>query len=295
MGGGTAMGGRPDLQEEMRMPKSQRPDGTVAGSTKRLTSRIYQLKTGHCLTGQCLHWTKNRPTAQCWWCRYRTQTRDHLFKECPEWKPQQKILWEQVLKETERGEEPVEVLADGRCSRAVLDILSTDVGRRVPTEEDAGSTGSAGSGKRRGGRRRKSWGLRKSCRFSFPRPLSWQIPRESTRGRVSFPFVLSWARIPFLCDPFGAQPFSWDRPGRRIKRACNGPPHADSGQEADCIVCSYIFAMIYLGCMPIVVGQKKITNGPRGHSPPYRPWPQITSCTLESLRAQNIVSSRVCT
>jgi len=46
-----------------RMPKSQRPDSTVAGSTKRLASRFYQLKTGNCRIGQCLHWSKNRPTA----------------------------------------------------------------------------------------------------------------------------------------------------------------------------------------------------------------------------------------
>jgi len=63
-----------------RMPKSQKPDSTVDGSSKRLASRFYQIKTGHCLTGQYLNWTKNRSTPQCWWCRYRTQTRDHLFK-----------------------------------------------------------------------------------------------------------------------------------------------------------------------------------------------------------------------
>ena len=38
-----------------RLPKSQRPNGTVASSTKRLASRFYQLKTGHCLTGQYLN------------------------------------------------------------------------------------------------------------------------------------------------------------------------------------------------------------------------------------------------
>jgi len=94
-------GGRTSKKKH-RPPTSQRPDGTVAGSTKRLASRFYQLKTGHCLTGQYLNWTKNRPTPQCWWCRYRTQTRDHLFKEYPEWKPQQKILWAEVKKETGR-------------------------------------------------------------------------------------------------------------------------------------------------------------------------------------------------
>jgi len=33
-----------------RMPKSQKPDGAAADSTKRLASRFYQLKTGHTRT-----------------------------------------------------------------------------------------------------------------------------------------------------------------------------------------------------------------------------------------------------
>jgi len=123
------------------MPKSQKPDGAVAGSTKRLASRFYQVKTGHCLSGQYLNWTKNRSTPQCWWCRYPTQTREHLFKVCTEWKAEQKILWAEVRKETGRwkGRWKVrDLMADERCGRAVLDFLSTtDVGRRVPAEEDA--------------------------------------------------------------------------------------------------------------------------------------------------------------
>ena len=35
-------------KKKYKMPESQRPDGTVAGSTKRLASRYYQLRTGHC-------------------------------------------------------------------------------------------------------------------------------------------------------------------------------------------------------------------------------------------------------
>jgi len=54
-------GGRAS-KTKYRMPKSQKPDSTVAGSTKRLTSRFYQIKAGHCLSRQYLHWTKNRPT-----------------------------------------------------------------------------------------------------------------------------------------------------------------------------------------------------------------------------------------
>jgi len=47
-------------KKKYKMPKSQRPDGMVAGSTKRLASRFYQLKMGHYLTGEYLHWTKSR-------------------------------------------------------------------------------------------------------------------------------------------------------------------------------------------------------------------------------------------
>jgi len=51
-----------------KLPTKQQPDGTVAGSSKRLASRFYQLKTGHYLIGQYLKWTGNQPTAKCWWC-----------------------------------------------------------------------------------------------------------------------------------------------------------------------------------------------------------------------------------
>ena len=55
--------------------------------------------------------------------------------------PQQEILWEEVKKETGRWMDRWKIrdpLADERCSRAVLDFLfSTDVGRRVPAEDDA--------------------------------------------------------------------------------------------------------------------------------------------------------------
>jgi len=138
MEAGQWAGGRTS-KKKYKMPKSQKPDGTVAGSTKRLTSRFYQLKTGHCLTGEYLHWTKSRPTPQCWWCRCPKQTRDHLLKRCPKWKEEQRTLWEEVYKETGGGREwwkAHELFAEEGCSQAVLDFLSsTDVGRIVPAVE----------------------------------------------------------------------------------------------------------------------------------------------------------------
>jgi len=103
------------------MSKSQKPDSVEANSTKRLASRFYQLNTGHTRTGQYLHWAKMRPTAQRWWCQYPSQTRDHLFKVCPEWKMQQKILWAEVQKET------------GRCGRSGIYTPIGDADRRCWT------------------------------------------------------------------------------------------------------------------------------------------------------------------
>jgi len=75
-------------------------------------------------------------------------------------KAHQKILWAEVRKESGRGKGRFtirDLLADGRCSQAVLDFLfTTDVGRLVPPEEDAGArcrngcVGCVGCGKRRG-------------------------------------------------------------------------------------------------------------------------------------------------
>jgi len=138
-------GGRTS-KKKYKMPESQKPERTVAGSTKKLASRFYQLKTGHCRSGQYLYWAKTRPTAECWWCRCPSQTRDHLFRVCPEWKMQQKILWAEAQKKTGRWKSRWTVrdlLADERCVQAVLDFLSTtDVGRLVPPLEGKGDAAS---------------------------------------------------------------------------------------------------------------------------------------------------------
>jgi len=67
-----------------RPSEKQKPDAIVSGANKRLASRFYQLETGHCLTGQYLQWTTRRPDTKCWWCQHSTQTREHLFKNCPQ-------------------------------------------------------------------------------------------------------------------------------------------------------------------------------------------------------------------
>ena len=61
------------------------------------------------------------------------------MKRCPRWKKEQKVLWKEVWKETGRGRErwkAHELFAEGGCSQAVLDFLSsTDVGKIVPAVE----------------------------------------------------------------------------------------------------------------------------------------------------------------
>jgi len=56
-----------------RPSDNQKPNVTVAQANK-LAARFYQLKTGHCLTGQYLQWATRRLDAKCWWCNYKTQT-----------------------------------------------------------------------------------------------------------------------------------------------------------------------------------------------------------------------------
>ena len=85
---------------------------------------------------------------------------EHIFKVCPEWKAQQKILWAQVWKETGRWKDQLKIrdlLADERCSRSVLDFFSsTEVGRWEPSErghsEWGVGGGAAGVRGRSGGR-----------------------------------------------------------------------------------------------------------------------------------------------
>jgi hypothetical protein len=115
-------------------------------------------------------------------------------------------------------EEPLEgpdLLADERCSRAVLDYLATtDVGRLVPTpvEEDAqrrqsGNSESRENERRRGGQRLRGWvpRLRNPC--SSPRPPLWHLRKRSENV------------LPFFCYFFGAPSFFLDRPRRMAKES----------------------------------------------------------------------------
>jgi len=55
-------------QQGLRSPGKGKPDPTPARAEKGTTSRLYQLKSGHALTGVYLKSTENRPDGHCWWC-----------------------------------------------------------------------------------------------------------------------------------------------------------------------------------------------------------------------------------
>jgi len=151
---------RRQLNQGYVLRKKGKPDPTPARAEKRMAARYYQLMSGHALTGVYLKSTDNRPDDHCWWCdpdniSSTPQTRDHLFKHCSRWKDQQAQLWARVTEEARRGKRKWRVrdlLADERCSPAVLDFLRTTyIGRSAPpVEENRGRGGSGGGG---GGRR----------------------------------------------------------------------------------------------------------------------------------------------
>ena len=76
--------------------------------------------------------------------------RDHLLKQCSRWKDQPDELWARVKGATERAKRKWRVgdlLADERCSPAVLDFLrGTCVGRAAPPVEETWDSEDEGDG-----------------------------------------------------------------------------------------------------------------------------------------------------
>ena len=129
----------------------------------------------------------------------------------PGWKPQQKVLWAEVKKETGRWRDRWNIrdlLADGRCGRVVLDFLSTtDVGRRVPAEEED-AVSEVSEAELQEWMEEQVAGPRSRTpreyhpRFSYPCPSSWR-PRERHRGRTgprSFPLTIAFAVHARCCN-----------------------------------------------------------------------------------------------
>ena len=137
------------------------------------------------------------------------ETREHLFKVCPEWKAQQTILWTEVQKETGKWKSRWKVrdlLANERCSRTVLGFLSaTTVGKLVPPGDDAGSEVSEWELRERREREEErraeaeelgaagDWAPWRNNRCSYPCPPSWHPPKMRRDRGTGTPFSCSLA------------------------------------------------------------------------------------------------------
>jgi len=181
-----------------RVSEKQKPDAIVAAAKKRLVSRFYQLKTGHCLTGQYLEWTARRPDTKCWWCQY-IQTREHLSRTAPSGGASRKPS-RQPLKETRELPDPTrgrdrtkiaELLADERCSQAVLVFLAT---RR---REDVRPIGSRRRIRR--GREASEWEYReREEQLAFLREEEERLGLGFSRSFVVFSALSSVFHIPYI-------------------------------------------------------------------------------------------------
>jgi len=86
------------------MGEESRPDAIQASQVPRV--QVLPDEGRPCPHGQVLqaHIGSRESDGSCTWCcRPETsQSREHLFKSCPAWREQQKVLWEEVRKQTMR-------------------------------------------------------------------------------------------------------------------------------------------------------------------------------------------------
>jgi len=141
VGGSAPVGWMPDLQGEVRNAEKLNAGRLGGRERQRLASRFYQLKQDTAYPGSTFIgriWTG--PPRNAGGVGIRTKL-GSLFKVCPGWKAQQKILWAEMRKETGRWKDRwkiLDLLADERCSPAVLDFFpSADVGKRVLAKVEA--------------------------------------------------------------------------------------------------------------------------------------------------------------
>ena len=99
------------------------------------------------------------------------------------------MLWKEVWNKIKRGKRRFairDLLADDRCSKAVLDFLSTtEVGRLVPppAEEDAQNEVPEWELRER---KPRGWAQGSRNRCSSPRPPLWHLRKRSENGFLGF-------------------------------------------------------------------------------------------------------------
>ena len=138
------------------------------------------------------------------------------------------MLWKEVWKETERGKKWFairDLLADDRCSKAVLDFLSTTEVWSRPrlrktgrVRHQSGNSGSGENERRRREQKLRGWVLRSRNRCSSPRLPLWHPWKRSENRFLSF-----------IRHSLGHLLSSGDRPGWRAKESLQ---HAATGRTA---------------------------------------------------------------
>jgi len=225
-------------------------------SSKRLASRFCQPKTGHCLTGQHLGWTKNLPTTKCWWCLYRRRRGTTCSKTVPAGSRNRGSCGRRCGRGVAGGKVGSGSGAFGRYEvrPAGADFLSiTDVGRQAlprlrTTQRARRLSGSSGSGEREGrGGRLRSWVPVDGEEPLFLPTPSLMASAEGESGWGALSFVLSfvffllvrlYCVFPLLLFPWCVLYLLGTGLGGGQGEACTCPHCADSGEETVQEVCS---------------------------------------------------------
>jgi hypothetical protein len=113
------------------LQERQRTDPVASSAKKAIASQFYQLRMGKAHTDPYLAKIGEAADDKCWWCGSgASQTREHLFKHCSQWKDQRITMWRAVRKATEgkrtaRNTSMAQLFGDERCTAAILEFLAT--------------------------------------------------------------------------------------------------------------------------------------------------------------------------
>jgi len=199
VGGSEPMDGGWSSRKKYRMPSRQKPDITVRLAVLLAEDRSLPYRAVPALD-------EESAPIQCWRCRYRMQTRHHLFKVCSETS-----------------------LTTGGAARRYWTSSPPRIWKGWPrlgeTRGASCQNGSAGSGKRRGERRRRSSAPEGRDRF-FSRHLLHGVCGRGVGDGSWFPLVFFRPPFAILGDFFSLVRilYSWDSRGQQtgkpgLKRA----------------------------------------------------------------------------
>jgi hypothetical protein len=136
------------------LTERQRTDPVASRAQKTVASRFYQLRMGKARIGPYLAMIGEAENDKCWWCSNgASQTREHLFKHCSQWKEPRITMWRDIGratrtggKRTSRNTSIAQLFGDERGTPAILEFLeNTEMGSRGRIWEDPGGAAHGGS------------------------------------------------------------------------------------------------------------------------------------------------------